>query len=446
MAHLKLGAFFNLMSALVNTTQVPLNTLPVLGVRDTAVGIKRFNKAVLSKIRGKPNADWRLMERLNVHPLDTFAEGTRHAFRKEAMLSKISMVFFTGTEGFNRGVSALGAINKAQRNGWTHKKAQDYARETMRRTQFHYGTADKPELLRNNLLRVPLQFKNFVTHQIAFVAGLTKKGERKKLPLFLLSMALTAGALGLPGLDALDSLSDWLFGFSPITAMKQTALDAAVEGELEGGIATLLTRGLPGLGGIDLSGRTGMGDKFLPMQFRDWEGPWISTMKSAIRHGKENAEWQHQVRNLSPGLGNPLVVLDAMQNGGKVRSAWKRNRLEYEMTDTEAVQKLVGARPIREARLQDVRDVERRDLEEYRTRTRRYVDRIVRALDAGDREEARRIWTEAIEAGVPIKASSIRSAVQDMGTSRAIRELERLPAIMRGEARERREAIERAAQ
>ena len=52
MSQAKLG-MLNLMSAVVNTTQTVLNTAPVLGPRDTAVGIKRLNKAVLSKLRGK---------------------------------------------------------------------------------------------------------------------------------------------------------------------------------------------------------------------------------------------------------------------------------------------------------------------------------------------------------------------------------------------------------
>ena len=439
MAHLKLGAVFNLMSALVNTSQIPLNTLPVLGARDTFEGTVRYQKAVLSKLRGKPNADWRFLERMDINPLDTFAEGTRHKFKKESKLSKMSMVFFSTAEGFNRGTTALGALNKAQRKGWSHTKAKEYANETMDRTQFHYGASDKPELLRNTLLRVPLQFKNFVAHQLTFVFGL----KRKELPIFLLSMALTAGALGIPGLDFVDTLTDWLFDFSPIAAMKGAALDAAVEGELAGGIATLLTRGVPGLAGVDMTGRVGMGDKFLPMQFRDWKGPWISTVENAVRHGKEGASWQHQMRNLSPGLGNPLVVLDAWQNGGQMTSPWKRGRPEYRATETELIQKLVGARPIREARLQDLRDIERRNIEDYRVDTRRYVDRIVAALDRGDRVEARTIMQEALDNGVPISSGSIRRAIQDMGTQRALREFDRLPRTMKPEGMARRQAIER---
>lgn len=441
MSHLKLGMTFNLMSAAVNTTQVLLNTYPVLGARHTGVGVKRFNKAVLSKLRGKPNADWRAMERHDISPLANMAEGTRHQFQKEGKLSKLSMIWFTGAESFNRGVTFLGALNRAQGEGKTAGEAQDYANAMMLRTQFHYGASNKPELLRNNFARVPLQFKNFVAQQLTFVFGLS----RSELPRFLLSTVLVAGALGIPGLDALDALMDWLFDFSPIAAMKGAAIDALSQGELAGGVATFITRGVPGLAGVDMTGRVGMGDKFLPLQVRDWKGAWWSTVENAVRHGAEGARLVDHLRNVSPGVGNPLKTLEEWQGGGVQRSPWKRNRPEYTMTGPEAAMKAIGARPMREARSQDLRDIERREVERRRREVRRFVDRIVEAERAGDRAEVRRIQAQAREAGVPLSKESIRRAFRDIETPRAERELRQLPRDMRGEGWRRRQAIEQAA-
>ena len=437
MSHLKLGMTLNLMSAAVNTTQVVLNTLPVIGPRYVGVGIKRFNRAVASKLIGKPNADWRLMERHDIHPLNTFAEGTRHQFQKEGKLSKMSMAFFTGAEGFNRGVTFLGAMSKAQNAGKSAGEARGEARDTMNRTQFHYGSAQKPEMLRNVLLRVPGQFKNFVAQQLAFVAGLS----RKEVPMFLLSMTMLAGTLGIPGIDAIDAITDWLADFSPIAWMKEQALKALAEGELAGGVATFLTRGASGLAGVDMTGRVGMGDRFLPMQVRDWEGAWVSTVKNAVRHGRENASIEDQIRNLSPGLGNPLKVLEAYRNGGSVTSPWKRGRVEYEMTPREMAMKAVGARPIREARQQDLRDIERRKVLERQGPARRFIDRIVRAQMDGDGAEVRRIYAEARAAGVPISRTAVRNAMRQMGRDRQVRGLRGLPRDMRGEGARLREAI-----
>ena len=442
MSHLKLGMTLNVMSALVNTTQITLNTLPVLGTRATSVGFKRFNKAVLSKIRGTPNADWRLMERHDIHPLNTFAEGTRHQFQGEGKLSKISMAFFTSAEGLNRGVTFLGAVSKATGEGKSTGEAHQFAREAMRRTQFHYGAADKPELYRNVLLRVPAQFKNYVSQQIAFAFGLDPK---KELPMFLMSLALLTGALGLPLLDLIDDIADQVADFSPIAFMKEEALKALARSELEGGIATFILRGAPGLAGVDMTGRAGMGDKFLPLTLRDWEGPWISTIKNAVRHGAEGASIEDHIRNITPGFGNPLKVLEAQRNGGVMTSVWKRGRGEYEMTPDEMALKALGARPVREARQQDLRDVERRKIEKRRQDVRRYVDRYVKARQDGDTAEMRRVLVEAREQGVPLSRTSIQSASRAMLQDRQTRSLKQLPRDMRREGARLRAAIDQAA-
>ena len=227
--------------------------------------------------------------------------------------------------------------------------------------------------------------------------------------------------------------------------MKGAAIDALAKGELEGGIATFLTRGVPGLAGVDMTGRVGMGDKFLPLQVRDWKGPWSSTVSNAVRYGAEGARLVDHLRNVSPGVGNPLKTLEEWANGGVQRSPWKRNRPEYTMTGGEAAMKAIGARPMREARLQDLRDIERREVERRRREVRRYVDRIVEAERAGDRAEVRRIQAEARAAGVPLSRASLRRAFRDIETPRADRELRQLPRDMRGEGLRRRDAIERAA-
>ena len=437
MSHLKLGMVFNLMSAAVNTTQVVLNTAPVLGAKHTGIGIKRLERAIRSKLMGKPNADFRLMARHDIIPLDNMAEGTRHQFRRESLLSKASMLFFTGAEGFNRGTTFLGAYNKAIEEGQTPAAAQKYAQEVMIRTQFHYGTANKPEPLRNVFLRVPFQFKNFVAQQISFAFGLS----RKELPRFMLSMALLAGTLGIPGLDAVDEIMQALFDWSPISAMKMAAIDALAEGELVGGMATFLTRGVPGLGGVDMTGRVGLGDKFLPLSVRDWKGPWVGTLENAIRHGEEATSLADQIRNISPGVGNPLKMLEVMNNGGVVTNPWKRGRPEYQMTPDEMALKLVGARPIREARMQDIRDAERLETERRGDLSRRYVDRILAARNAGDVEGARDVMRQAQGRGVPISAGQIKGAARAMGLSRSQRELLALPRDMRGTGLARRQAV-----
>ena len=196
MSQAKLGLVLgNLMTPAVNLTQL-MNTYALLGSRDTAIGIKRINSAVFSKLKGKPNADYRLLERADINPIDTMAEGTRHSFRKEGKFSKANMLLFQTAEAFNRGTAFLGAVDRSQRQGKSHKEGLDYARDVVERTQFDYSAANTPEILRNTFLRVPLQFKKFVVFQTGFALGLRKA----EIPRFFLAAFMFAGGIGAPAL------------------------------------------------------------------------------------------------------------------------------------------------------------------------------------------------------------------------------------------------------
>ena len=315
MSHLKLGMLFNVMSPVVNLSQTAINTYPVLGARLTGIGIKRFNKAVLSAIRKEPNADWRQLERIGVGSLPTFAEGSEHEFEKEGVLSKVSMSLFTGMETFNRGVAYLGALTEAQEKGWSPAKQREYAHSVMKRTQLNYEGPAKPEILRHTLWRVPLQFKNFMVQQLAFVVGL--RGQRKhgyaspELARFMTAMTLSAGLLGSPIVALFDMLTrmvtELLYGkeWSPMLAMKESAIDAAGSGELSGDIMTFVTRGAPGLAGFDMVGRVGMGDKFLPDDFRDLQGPWLSTMIECRAPRSVRGQYQRPASQPEPRCRQP---------------------------------------------------------------------------------------------------------------------------------------------
>ena len=356
----------------MNLTQTLLNTYPVLGEKWTMVGMNRFRKAVMSKALGKPNNDWKLLVKQDINPRTNFAEGTTSEFTKASLLSAMSMMFFTGAETVNKSVAFLGGYYRAESRGRKGTAAEKEAmnvtqqitegRNVMTRTQFHYGSAAKPEMLRNMLLRVPLQFKNFVAQQVSFMFGL----RRWEIPRFLLAMFLIAGTLGLPVLW-LDRLMYWITGWSPDLAIKELALKGVAAGEMEGAFGTFFAYGLPGVLGIDMTGRVGVGAKFLPLSMRDWKGAWWSTLENAARHGQENAAVIDDLRSMSrqgvdllrtftPGLGNPAMVTQALtMEEGWIRSPWQRGRPEYRMTNTEAAMKFFGARPVREAQYQDLR-------------------------------------------------------------------------------------------
>ncbi len=177
------------------------------------------------------------------------------------------------------------------------------------------------------------------------------------------------------------------------------------------------------------------------MQLRDWKGPWISTVDNAIRHGRETVSVADQLRNLSPGLGNPLKTIEAMQNGGVWTSPWKRGRPELDLTPSELGMKFFGGRPLREAQEQDWRDLMRRKTGLGREDRRRYIDQAVDAYIRGDRAGMNRALAAARRAGVPITRTQLQTAIRGMRRMRPERTLRRLPSHLRREAMELRQGI-----
>ena len=454
MAHLKLGAVFNLFSPLVNLSQFVINGQTLLGPKWAAVGLSRYVKAVMDRAAGKDNSDITLMRRANIDTAYKHTEVSAHLFKREPAWKRASLFFFNTAERFNRGATYLGAYYRAIDRGATPGVAGREANKIMRRTQFDYSNVNKPELMRNVFLRVPAQFKNFVAQQMAFMFSL----EKDELARFLVSLFLVAGTIGLPLVDLLDGLIDQLFGYSPLTDIKEKALLAQAEGELSGDVMTFLTRGLPGLVGTDLSARAGMGDRFIPVQLQDLKGAWWSTIENAAQFGRESATVVDQIKNLSPGLGNPLKALEAAANGiplfenlddptriaraltdedaAVYTNPWKRGRIEYEPTTGELLLKAAGGTPMREARMRDVRDIQFRMKEERATGRRQYIDRMVSAIHDGTSDEVSAVLNEATEQGIYLTADDIRAAIKDANLPRLERLLRETPVELRPEIME----------
>lgn len=466
MAHLKLGAFFNVVSPLVNLSQTILNTYPVLGEKYTLVGLTKLAAAAKSAVQGTPNNDWRLLERSDVATRFKFSEQSPKLFQREGRMAFWSMFLFNSAEQFNRGVSYLGAFHRAIDQGKSQAAALRDAvgiglrSPGMIRTQFLYSNANKSEVLRGVLARVPLQFKNFVAQEIAFAFNL----RGAEIPRFLLATFLLAGALGIPGVGLIDWLMQMMFDFSPVEEAKRETLKAAAQGEAESTAANLLLRGLPTLIGTDVSTRIGLGDKFLPLQLREFKGPWWSTIEKAAALGELNATMVDQLRNLSSGIGAPLKSLEAAANGlplfetlateprkviaalgdgeARLTNPWKNGNLEFRPTTGELLQKAIGGRPLREAQLSDVSQIARSDERRAKKKTRTFLNKIVAAFvfiddDAAQRRRVREVLQEAREEGVILSRDQVKRAVLDAQRTRA----ERLLRQTRRQARPETESL-----
>lgn len=452
-AHLKLGAVFNLFSALVNVTQIALNTASVLPYRYVAYGVGEAMKTV----SGVSDRWVRILDRHNIDPVFKHSEVSPHIYDKPSRLAQLSMIAFDTVEKVNRSATFIGAYKQALDGNApgvpadNAGAAQRYAMRVVNRTQFDYSNAMKPEALRNVFLRVPLQFKNFIAQQIAFVAGLQSKAEVGK---FLLHMFLLTGILGLPGLQFIDWLVNLLLGVSPINEVKRIALEMQAEGAFVGTMVDGLARGFPALFGIDISSRAGMGERFLPsLQVSDLIGPMPSTIVKARELAENEAGIVDQLRNLSTGLGAPLKALESAANGmpvttlltepsaflaalgdDKVVVTNPRKKLRPEvqgdgLSNIDLAMMAVGGSPIDMTRIYDFAAVARFEDERLDRLSNRYMNRIAQAYRTymphnaeAFRAEVGRLRIEARdEEGLLISTQAIRRLLRDMQQDRTLR-------------------------
>lgn len=444
MAHLKLGAFLNVFSPLVNLSQIILTTYPVLGSKWTMEGLKRFSEAVTygrdaekvpAEKRTRAHRDFLLIQRANINTAFRHSDDTPNVFEKQGKIAKWSMALFQNVETMNRGTTYLGAYARAEANGSSVGASMKEAQGVVDRTQFDYSNASKPEILRNTLARLPLQFKNFIAQMASFMLGMNWKGAEGLR--FMTSVMLMAGVLGFPGLDLLDWLIKVIFGEenSPIMAINRATLEAQASGDLAGGMMQFLARGMPSLVGMDLSTRVGVGERFFPTSPRELTGPWISTLSSAAALGRLNAGWVDQLRNVSTGAAAPFRLGEALFSGGPVviNNPWKRGRMEMELTPYEAITRAVGGSPLRVASSQDFYEIARVEGGAYQRRSNRYIDRIVRAINSGNSDEVADILERARNDNIQISGSQIRYALEQARRPRLQRVVDQASRARRAE-------------
>jgi hypothetical protein len=472
MAHLKLGMLVNIASSVVNLSQTLINTYPVLGEKWTAIGVKRAALAMKSQMenRDKPglmSQDAILLRRADVMTDISIQADAAPLLAEDAgfvkSLKRVSMAPFMAAEHFNRATAFLGALARAEAKGLSPAAAFQEAQEVLKKTQFHQGIADRPELLRVTVLKLPTQFKNFMIQQLGFAFDLAVDWRKNPAPIarFLLGLFLAAGLIGILPLALADWLLDYAFGVSPIRWMKDRAIRAEITGEMSGTMADFLMRGLPTLLQMDLSGRVGMGQGFIPNSPADlMQGPFIGTagrLKELASNNRQ--EIVDYLAAISPAA-NPLRMLEAAANGATIDSAafWSgrnffdgrtlsrnpqmRGMPEYNMTNTELTMQGAGFRPLRSSLIADDREIARANRKEGRKDVNAYLQEMVQAERNGRPERIAEIRQEAAQNGVRIPPQRVRDALRDARRDRPERELRSAPRDMRPEMRERLRGID----
>ena len=459
MAQLKLGLFLNVFSPLANLSQLILNSYPKLGEKYFPLALKLATSAMLSKVTGKPNATWRLLEREGMGDVLGAATGHEHQWDKPSKWRGYGLLAFTTAEKVNRAVTFLGGYKRALDQGKDHGAAVRAGRDLVSETQFHPGLANIPEILRSPAGRVMGQFKNFVIQQLTFVLNL----RGAEIPRFLFSMFLVAGALGLPPF-ALDWLIELLTGHSPVRMLNNLLLEKIAEGGAAATAFTLLLKGLPGLlFGVDMQSRVGMGPGFVmgdpKYGLQQVAGPFGGSVAQSYDLGKERPSAGDMLRTVSPAIGNPVKMLEALAAGmpidrtppgefvervgeglrgeGKIvqTNPWKGNKTEIELTKGEALLSALGGRPMKATLAADFQKSENERRAREAEARKPYMTRITEAerrFSKPDQEDIRNaaideIEAEAEAAGITISKQSSRNASKNAGLDRVERIIERLP-------------------
>lgn len=453
MAHFKLGMITNIHSGVVNLTQTMLNTYPVLGAKYTTIGIKRATAALWDQARGKETQDAVLLRRAGVRTQFHLSDAQHIGASSETLAARLSMLGFNTTETFNRAVAFLGAYAQQQDAGASPGQAMRQAQSIMRRTQFHYGNADKPMLLRQQWARVPLQFKNYMLHQIGLVFSL----RRAEIPRFLGALYVATGLLGLPALQGADWLYKFATGNSLTTEIRYAVVEAAKNGQAAGNVALAMAYGLPGYLGSSVAASVGMGDRFIPTNPKDLAGPTIGTIATLGQAVKKGAGLTDQLRAISPSFAW-LKALETAANGNQITSGafwdaanWQKHTLTdwrhrgaaiYHPDVPQIIAQGLGFTPIEQTvrQAEFVRLLEKKQSEQGKADA--YLARIVEARRRGTPSDIPAILREARAAKVHISPEMVQNANRAAQKDITVRGVHQAPLLERPSANRGRRALD----
>ena len=276
----------------------------------------------------------------------------------------LSMKGFMKADSYTRKVAAIVAYekyckehnldpmqpNKNDPEGY--RKAMEYAKDFVVRTNFDYSDIDSPRMFTQfgTLGKTLLQFKKFGVKEAEFLFTAFKRDDGsidyKGLGRFMGITMGMAGFMGLPFMGAGDDMLKWLTGKGLSDRAKDLAYEWAGNDQTKQKIALIAMMGAPSMFGVDFSRNIGFGD-LTPSNGSDLLGPTLSTWGTLGDVARNSHDWKDVVSGvghaLSPQLGNIYQVAS-----GKMRD-WKNAEDKGAYTPAERMMKLMGFRPARES-------------------------------------------------------------------------------------------------
>lgn len=219
---------FNVKSALVNLTQVPFVTFPVLGAKyGDKKAFAEIGKSYLSITKWLAGKQSLTADELAL--IDTLREqgvidesmvselagfGEADILKRmipgmdlKGKLNQISYgagLLFRMGEKYNRLITSLSAYRMARQNGVKHDEAIEEARWAVETTQYEYTKWNRPEFMRGKK-SIIFMFWQYLQHSAFLFAG--GQGKQAAMRMWVMTL-LTAGLLGLPFAETLLDLLD----------------------------------------------------------------------------------------------------------------------------------------------------------------------------------------------------------------------------------------------
>lgn len=353
-------------AALVNITQVPLVTLPVLGAKyGYGSASKELTRAYRDYMRGGAGVREGffsirksltgdeakaydemvasgVLDKTLAHDLAGIADqGIAQGTVAHRVMSTLSWSFHKA-ELANREITAIAAYRLARQLGASHEKAVEAADDMVWDTQFDYTSGNRARVMQSDTARVLLLFRQFaqnMTYLLARTAWMAfsrrggvytaeERAEARKTIAGILGMTgIAAGATGLPIYPVVAwavaaALDDEDEPIDPDTEIRNWL--ASVVGE---DAAELLAKGAVNkAAGIDLSSRVSLANLWWHEDYREREGrsagealvvqaagPVFSAMIDILYTGPRLWEQDQRVRALEKM--SPKFVRDVVRAG-----------------------------------------------------------------------------------------------------------------------------------
>jgi hypothetical protein len=227
---------FNIKSAVINLSQVPMVTFPYLAARygdlNAAREIATANAAATSYWKNRQKWTGPQAEPRRVRIVQLLEQGKKDGWLDQALATELAIAASEGTvdralpvrgakhawykmsewgakpfavaEKINRTITAIATYNLEYAKSNDHRTAYAAARDAVDSTQYENSRWNRPRFMRGKL-GTTFVFMNYLQNTLFFMLGGDKGGGRALMMLFL-----AAGLMGMPGAENAEDLVDFL--------------------------------------------------------------------------------------------------------------------------------------------------------------------------------------------------------------------------------------------